>query len=121
MDYVMLEKLKWLNVLLRTLMELGIIIAAGSWGYFAGQSPGMKLLLAVVIPALLFGFWGTVDFRQCGPISEILRLTQELIISGLAAFAWYAAGEHTLGLILAVTSLVHHTLIYLSGETLLKS
>jgi hypothetical protein len=53
-------------------------------------------------------------------MSESLRLFQELVISGLAAVAWYAAGEYALGWALGLVSIVHHALVYLLGGTLLK-
>jgi hypothetical protein len=71
-------------------------------------------------PKLAFGFWGLVDFRQAGPIAGLLRLFQELAISGLAAVAWYVAGHHALGWALGLISLVHHALVYVLGGTLLK-
>ncbi|MEW6286169.1 MAG: YrdB family protein [Chloroflexota bacterium] len=116
----MLSTLKWFNVGLRALMELGIIIALGYWGYKAGESASAKILLAVGAPLLGFGFWGLVDFRKAGSLAEPLRLIQELVISGLAALAWYAAGAQAWGWALGAASIVHHVLVYLLGETLLN-
>jgi hypothetical protein len=116
----MLSTLKWFNVGLRALMELGIIIALGYWGYKAGESASAKILLAVGAPLIGFGFWGLVDFRKAGSLAEPLRLIQELAISGLAAFAWYVAGAPAWGWALGMVSMVHHLLVYLSGDTLLK-
>ena len=53
-------------------------------------------------------------------MAEPLRLLQELVISGLAAAAWYAAGQQAAGVVLALVSIVYHVLVYVSGETLLK-
>lgn len=116
----MAETLIGSNVFLRGLMEFGIIVAFGYWGYHAGSTTGSKLLLAVGAPLLGFGFWGLVDFRQAGTISEPLRLTQELVISGLAAVGLYAAGQPGLGLALIAISLLHHGLVYALGERLIK-
>lgn len=101
-------------------METGIVLAFGFWGYRLGGSRNMKLLLCTAVPLIGFGFWGAVDFSGMGKLSESLRLTQELVISGLAALALYKVGAPILGIILALISVVHHTLIYLLGETLLK-
>jgi hypothetical protein len=116
----MLSKLKWFNLTLRVLMEVGIVVALGYWGYRTGKSMSAKVSLSIGAPLLAFGFWGSVDFRQAGPMSESLRLFQELVISGLAAVAWYAAGEYALGWALGLVSIVHHALVYLLGGTLLK-
>jgi hypothetical protein len=67
-----------------------------------------------------FGVWGLLDFRQAGVLAEPLRLMQELVISGLAALAWYVAGGPIPGSTLGVISVVHHIFVYLAGERLLK-
>lgn len=61
-----------------------------------------------------------MDFHQAGRFAEPLRLAEELIISGLAAAALYAAGQHILGGALGGLSLGYHALVYLQGERLLK-
>jgi hypothetical protein len=116
----MLATLKWTNVALRALMEVGIVVALGYWGYQAGKSTSTKLVLSIGAPVLGFGTWGAIDFRQAGTLAEPLRLFEELVISGLAAIAWYVAGQHALGWALAILSLAHHSLVYLLGGTLLK-
>lgn len=110
----------WLNIALRGIMEAGIVLALGIWGYQIGNSQITKILFAVMAPAIGFGFWGAVDFHQFGKFSESLRLIQELVISGLATLALYVAGIHSWALILALFSIVHHVLVYSLGERLLK-
>lgn len=112
--------LKRLNLVLRVLMELGIIGALAYWGYQTGKSATARFLLSIAAPLIGFGFWGLVDFRGAGSMAEALRLIQELVISGLAAVALYVAGQEVLGWSLAGISIVHHALVYLLGERLLK-
>ena len=112
--------LKWFNVALRGVMEFGIVIALGYWGFQTGSNAVTRIVWAILAPVIGFGFWGLVDFRKAGRMSESLRLVQELIISGLAAAAFYAAGQRALGWALGLISIVHHGLMYLLGETLLK-
>lgn len=109
-----------INLVLRVTMEIGIVVALGFWGYHVGASTGAKIGLMIGAPCVGFGLWGAVDFRQAGRFAEPLRLVQELVISGLAAVAWYAAGQHILGIALAALSVVYHGLVYASGERLLK-
>ena len=85
------------------------------WGY---QAAG--IIPAIAAPLVGFGLWGFVDFRQVGQLAEPLRLGEELVISGLAASAWYLAGQHLLGLALAALSVIHHALVYLLGDKLLR-
>ena len=80
-----------INLALRALMELGIVVAFGWWGWHAGLRGWSRGLLAIGVPLVGFGFWGLVDFRSAGRLAEPLRLGQELAVSGLAAWAWYAA------------------------------
>jgi Protein of unknown function (DUF2568) len=108
-----------LNLTLRALLELGVVVGLGYWGFAAGSGAVAKLVLGIGAPALLFGFWGAVDFHQARR-GEQLRLAQELTISILAAVALYAAGARALGVALAGLSIVYHASVYLSGERLLK-
>jgi hypothetical protein len=116
----MTSTLKWFNLALRALMELGIVIAFGYWGCRTGDEAIEKVLLGIGVPLLGFGFWGLVDFRKAGSLAEPLRLIQELVISVLAAVAWYIAGAQTFGWALGIISLLHHALVYALGQTLLK-
>lgn len=109
-----------LDIALRVLMELGIVLALGLWGYHAGSGAATRLLLAVVAPVLGFGFWGAVDFRGAGRLAEPLRLAQELAVTGVAAAALALAGHAAWGIGLASLSLVHHTLVYALGRRLLE-
>ena len=115
-----MSKSQGFNLALRAVMELGIVLAFGYWGYQAGDGTAMKILLAITAPIVGFGFWGAVDFHQAGRLSEPLRLIEELVISGLAAAALYIAGQHALGLVLGLISIAYHVVVYLSGERLLK-
>jgi len=116
----MTSTLKWFNVGLRAAMELGIIVALGYWGYKTGEGGTMKILLSIGAPLIGFGIWGLVGFRNAGALAKPLRLIEELVISGLAALAWYAAGAQSMGWMLAIISILHHVLVYALGGTLLK-
>ena len=95
------------------------MVAFAVWGYHAASGV-MAIALAVITPALGFGFWGAVDFHQAGRLAEPLRLTEELIISGLAALALYIAGQPPWAWALAIISIVHHAAVYALGGKLLK-
>ena len=115
-----MASLKHLNLALRALMELGLVLGFGYWGYTVGDNTAFKMLLAVGAPLVAFGFWGLVDFRQAGRLAEPLRLIQELVLCALAAVAWGMAGAPALGWAMGIVALVHHTLVYALGERLLK-
>jgi Protein of unknown function (DUF2568) len=105
---------------LRVLIEVGIVGALAYWGLRSGDTTVGKIVLGVGAPVVGFGFWGAVDFRRAGRLAEPLRLIQELAVSGVAAFALYAAGQQALGVVLGVLSIAYHALVYLSGGRLLK-
>lgn len=115
-----MTKLQGFNLFLRGLMETGIVLGLGYWGYHTGNNTGMKILGSIGAPLLGFGFWGMVDFHQF-EYGEYFRLIQELIISGLTAYAIYMTGQHLAGWSLVMLSLIHHALVYSIGDTLLKS
>lgn len=112
--------LSWFNVGLRGVMEFGVIAAMAYWGYQTGTSHFIKLVFAVLAPVIAFGFWGLVDFHNAGSHAELLRLVQELLITGIAALALFNAGQHILAWIFGIISILHHSLVYLLGQTLLK-
>ncbi len=116
-----MTKMQAFNLALRATMEAGIVLAFAYWGYQIGPTLGWKILWAIGAPLLGFGFWGAVDFHQAGRMAEPLRLVEELVISLLAAVALYTTGQHVLGWILAMISIVYHLLVYLSGGHLLKA
>lgn len=107
--------LEWLNLALRGLMETGVVAGFAFWGY---RTSGV--LLAIGAPVVGFGFWGAVDFHQAGRAAEPIRLVQELVITGLAAAAFYVARAHVLGWILVLLSVAHHVLVYATGNRLLQ-
>ena len=114
-----MSALERLNLTLRALVEVSVVLGLAYWGVHAGDSLAEKLLLGVGAPALGFGFWGAVDFRQAGRFAEPLRLAEELAVSGLAAVALYAAGSPVLGALVAALSILYHALVYASGARLL--
>ena len=115
-----MSPVKWLNIGLRGLMETGIVLGLGYWGYQTGEGTIWKIILAVGAPLVGFGFWGLVDFHRLGKTAEPLRLIQELTISGLTAIALYSAGAHIAGWFMGILSVVQHAMTYMAGEKLLK-
>ncbi len=109
------------TLVLRGLLEAGVVAAFGWWGYEAGQTPGTRVLLAIAAPVVGFGIWGIVDFRRWGRAAEPLRLIEELTLSGLAAAGLWAVGQRSWGVGLAALSVGYHVLVYAQGARLLES
>ncbi len=108
------------NIGLRGVMESGVVAAFAYWGYQSGDGAARRTLRAIGVPAVAFGVWGAVDFRQLGRLGEPARLGEELAISGLAVTALWAARQRSFAVTLGAVSVVHHALVYATGERLLK-
>lgn len=109
------------NLALRAATELGIVLAMAAWGFHAGSGPLARGLLVVAAPLLVFGFWGAVDFRWLGRAAEPVRHVQELALAAVAVLALAQAGAPALGWALALVSGVHHALVVVLGQRLLKA
>ncbi len=105
---------------LRVTMETGIVGGLAWWGYDTGGGGGLGILLAILAPAIGFGLWGAVDFRQAGRFAEPLRLLEELVISGLAVWGLFAIDQPSWGWALLALSVVYHAAVYVVGERLLR-
>jgi Protein of unknown function (DUF2568) len=114
-----MKRTEALNLALRVILEFGVVVGLGYWGFTIGSSTAAQIALGIGAPVLLFGFWGAVDFHQARH-GEQLRLVQELAISGLAAVALWASGAEGFGVTLAALSVIYHASVYMSGERLLK-
>ena len=110
----------WTNVILRGIMEVGLVAAFAYWGFHTGSTYSTKIILCIVAPLVGFGVWGWVDFHESGKYSEWYRLTEELVISGGAAWALFLADQPVFGWIMITLTVVHHILIYVLGYRLLK-
>jgi Protein of unknown function (DUF2568) len=103
----------------RALLEAGVVAGLAWSGYRAGGGGVLGVVLAVLVPAVGFGLWGIVDFRDAGRLAEPLRLAEELLISGLAALGVAATGHPAWAWALFGFSLGYHVLVYAAGERLL--
>ncbi len=115
-----MKPMERLVLALRVLMEVGVVAGAAAWGVHLGGSTASRVALGVVVPVVVFGIWGAVDFRQAGRFAEAGRLVEELVITVLVGVGWYFAGRPVLGSLLIAVSAVYHPLVYASGGRLLK-
>ncbi len=105
---------------LRVTMEVGVVAGAAACGVHLGGGTASKVALGVLAPAVAFGVWGAVDFRQAGQYAEALRLVEELAITTAVGIGWYWAGRPILGSLLIALSVAYHSLVYAFGDRLLK-
>jgi hypothetical protein len=106
-----MEILKWTNMGLSFLLELGMLAGLGLWGFKTGQGWVMRIVLGLGAPLLAGVIWGVF----CAPKAQT-RL-QGLALAGLeiallsaGAAALYAAGQTRLAWIYALLLVVNRVL-----------
>lgn len=105
-----------LNLLLRFLLELGMLAALGYWGWT--QHDGiLRVLLAVGLPVSAATLWGI--FRVNGDpkdapvvIPGVLRLLLEWGLFAAAVAALWAADQTTAALVFAALVVFHYAISY---------
>ncbi len=100
--------MKAINLGVRFLLELCMLAALAYWGYHAGDSVLMKLVLAVGAPLVAAVVWGLfIAPRAARRMADPARLLLELVLWVAAAAALAAAGQPTLAVIFAVVVAVN--------------
>lgn len=108
-----MERVKYVNLVMRFLLELCALVVLGYWGFQAGNGYLAKVGLAIAVPLLTAIAWGAfVAPRAIVPVSGFLRLLLELIFFGSAAAALYAVGQTTLAVIFGILVLVNLILVH---------
>ena len=105
--------LKIANLGLSFFLELAAIAAFAFWGYQAGGTPLIKIVLLVVAPLLSAMLWGILAAPRAPRRLTGWRLPAfKLLFFALAAAALAVSGLPALALILAVAVLVNLALVY---------
>jgi len=91
---LVMEIIKSINLLLRFLLELGLLVAFGYWGFTTGELMIVKIGLGIGAPLLFAVIWGLfLAPKASRRLHEPWRLILELVIFGLAIAALYGAGQ----------------------------
>ncbi|GAA3706150.1 YrdB family protein [Nonomuraea antimicrobica] len=110
----MLALAKNSNALLMFLLELGVLVSAGYWGFTVSPHWGLKLLAGLGGPALLVLAWAlfgagggaNATFPLTGPARAVL----EILWFGGGALALYASGLVTSAAVFSVLFVVNAVL-----------
>lgn len=109
--------IKWINLGVRFLLELGILAALGYWGFQSGSSTWMKWVLGLGAPLLAAVVWGTfVAPKAAVELSASLHLLVELAVFGLAILALYRAGQANLAAAFGLIYLINKILLVVWGQ-----
>ncbi|MFB9532329.1 YrdB family protein [Nonomuraea roseola] len=110
----MLAMAKGANMLLMFLLEIGVLISVGYWGFTLSTGWAVKLLAGIGAPVLFAVLWGL--FAAGGgtnatyPLTGIARGLFEIAWFGGGALALYLAGAAAPAAILAVAFAVNAVL-----------
>ena len=119
--------LNMINLAVRFALEIGALVAMGSWGW-AQSSSWTRYPLAIGVPLLAAVLWGTFavpdDPSRSGrapvPVSGMVRLGLELIFFGFATWSLYRLGAKQLSVVFGGIAAAHHLLSYDRISWLLK-
>jgi Protein of unknown function (DUF2568) len=109
----MAQAWKWSNLLLVFALELVAIVAFGIWGWHAGGSRTVRVLLAAGLPVVAAVLWGLFAARHPRYDVPALRLLVKVVVLGGAAVALWASGYHTVAIVYAVVLVANLTAIRL--------
>lgn len=105
--------IKQINLLVSFLLEMGLIILAGLWGFEQGESILMRYVLAVAVPAviiLLWGVWAAPKSKR--RLKNPIRTIFKLVIMALAVYFAYSTGHPVWALSFAIISILNVSLAY---------
>ncbi len=107
-----MEISKLLNLLVRFLLELGILAAVGHWGFSIRPEWWSKLAFGIGAPLLIAILWGVFGApKAVYPLSGVVRFLFELLIFGAAPVALFATGQVTIAWLFVLIYLVNKGLI----------
>jgi hypothetical protein len=113
----MLEAIKSLNAALALVLELGVLVALGYWGFTTGSSLLVRIGLGIGFPLLailVWGLWGAPKskWRRLGLWFLLLRL----VFFSSAVVALFFAGQYAVGVIFALLTVLFLSLAYTLGN-----
>ena len=108
-----------INLGVRFLLEMAALVAMGYWGWT--QNEGVwRWLLVIGLPLIAAVLWGTFavpdDPSRSGnapvPTPGVIRLLLELAFFALAVFLLTVSQRFSLGMALAVITVIHYAISY---------
>jgi hypothetical protein len=110
---MVLTVIKNANAALAFLLELGVLVALGYWGFQTGQGTIARIGLAIGVPVVAVVVWGLFGApKAVWHLHDPWRLILYVIFFGSAAVALFAAGQRVPGVAFALVFLLNYSLIY---------
>jgi len=106
-----MEALKTINYGILFLVELGMLVSFGMWGFSLHVPTIVKFLVGLGVPAMVIVIWGRYFAPKAShPLGEPLNAFGELSLFIVSAIALYAAGYHQIAIIFGVVAVVSETI-----------
>ena len=104
------------NLVLRSLLEIGALVALGYGGAHAAEPPTLRVLLAILLPGLAAVVWGLFAApRALYRAAGLVRVAIELVVFGAAAAALVATGHPRIAVAFAVVATLNAILLKPTG------
>jgi hypothetical protein len=105
------------NLVLRFLLELAGLFAAGYWGFASFDTWFARIALGIGVPAAMAAAWGVFRIPNDGgaPVVEVapaVRLLLEAVFFGLAAVLLWAAGREGWAIAFLAVIVIHYAVDY---------
>ncbi|QBD77097.1 DUF2568 domain-containing protein [Ktedonosporobacter rubrisoli] len=110
------NSIKYVNMGLAFLLELGVLVALGYWGFQVGQGMLMKILPGIGLPVLAIIVWGILGApKSSWQLQGIWYLALQVVFFGSAALALFSAGRRDLGIAFALLFVLNVALTRILG------
>ena len=108
--------LKWANLTLRFLLEVGAIAALAYWDFTTAGGAG-GVVAGIVAPLVFIAAWWTfVAPKASRRLPDSARLALEVALFGVVAVALVAAGQPVVGVMFGVAAVGNTVLVRWLGE-----
>ena len=106
--------LKGLNLLVRFLLELGMLAAVGYWGFKTGSGWVLKALLGIGLPILIAVVWGMfVAPKAIYPLHGPAHLALGFVLLASGAVALFASQRADLGWVYLISLVANQVFMIL--------
>src|SRR5438309_7324359 len=114
-----MDTVRYLNLGLRFLLELGALVALAWWGFHVGGSTAADLILGLGLPLLAAVVWWLfVAPKARFPVSLKVRAPIEMAVFLAAVLAFWGVGKAGLAVAFAAAAVISELLLYALGEPL---
>jgi Protein of unknown function (DUF2568) len=113
------DTVRYVNLGVRFLLELGALVALAWWGFHVGDSTLAALVLGLGLPLLATIVWALfVAPKARLPVPLKVRAPIEVAIFLAAVLAFWGVGQTGLAIAFAVAAVISELLLYALGEPL---